>query len=179
MSLIDEIRIAQRDAGEAIVIRNLERLGLGSISDYATAEETASVIRQGTPDELWLNAQLDRIAPNRFDADVGESDALVKLVFELRNMLRAIQPDPVDQKCMPNGILHLLPPIVLSASQLHQALEFVAPDYDADADQRESNVSIQYRLACKDMDGVDAPAGWCCWLTEYPDEGSILLSDQP
>lgn len=54
---------------------------------YASAEETASVIRQATPDELWLNAQLDRIAPNRFDADVGESDALVKLVLELKAKL--------------------------------------------------------------------------------------------
>lgn len=56
---------------------------------YASAEETASVIRQATPDELWLNTQLDRIAPNRFDADVGESDALVKLVFELQDKLTA------------------------------------------------------------------------------------------
>lgn len=54
---------------------------------YATAEETASVMRQATPDELWLEAQLERIAPNRFDADVGETDALIKLVFELKDQL--------------------------------------------------------------------------------------------
>ena len=148
-------------------------------SPYATAEETASVIRTATADELWLNDQLNRIAPHRGEiGDAADLTAMEVLVFELRNMLRAMQPVPVDQKCMPNGILHLLPPIVLSASQLHQALEFVAPDYDTDADQREANVSIHYRLAGKDMDGEDAPAGWCCWLTEYPEEGSILLSDQ-
>ena len=85
MTLIDEIRIAQRNAGEAAVIRHLEQSGLGKVSAYATAEESASVIRKATPDELWLTAQLDRIAPDRFDTGAGETDALVKLVFELRN----------------------------------------------------------------------------------------------
>lgn len=60
---------------------------------YATAEETASVMRQATPDELWLEAQLERIAPNRFDADVGETDALIKLVFELKDQLPKGAPE--------------------------------------------------------------------------------------
>lgn len=85
MNLMDEIRIAQRDAGEAAVIRHLEQAGLSKVSAYATAQETASVVRKATPDELWLTAQLDRIAPDRFDTGTGDSDALVKLVFELRN----------------------------------------------------------------------------------------------
>lgn len=60
---------------------------------YATAEETVSVMRQATPDELWLEAQLERIAPNRFDTDVGETDALIKLVFELKNKLSKGAPE--------------------------------------------------------------------------------------
>lgn len=88
MSLIDEIRIAQRDAGEAAVIRNLERQGLGSVGSYATAEETTSVMRKATADEMWLYEQLDRIDPYRHEmGSGGDTPALVKLVFELREML--------------------------------------------------------------------------------------------
>lgn len=43
-------------------------------SPYATAEETASVIRTATADELWLNDQLDRIALHR-----GEIEGLLDL----------------------------------------------------------------------------------------------------
>lgn len=70
-------------------------MNTATLSDYATPEETASVMRKATPDELWLEAQLERIAPNRFDTDVGETDALVKLVFELREarsqMVKALE----------------------------------------------------------------------------------------
>lgn len=52
---------------------------------YATAQETASVMRQATPDELWLHQQLDRIDPHRYEqGSAGDTPALVKLVFELR-----------------------------------------------------------------------------------------------
>ena len=82
MSLIDEIRIAQRNAGEQAVIKHLESMG------FATAEETASVMRQATPDEKWLHEQLDRIDPHRHEmGSAGDTPALVKLVFELREML--------------------------------------------------------------------------------------------
>lgn len=60
---------------------------------YATAEETASVMRQATPDELWLEAQLERIAPNRLDTDSSEIDILVKLVFELKDQLPKDVPE--------------------------------------------------------------------------------------
>lgn len=88
MSLIDEIYIAQRNAGEAAVIRNLERLGLSSVGNYATAEETASVMHPATANEKWLYEQLDRIDPHRHEmGSAGDTPALVKLVFELREML--------------------------------------------------------------------------------------------
>lgn len=48
MSLIDEIRIAQRNAGEDAVIRNLERQGLGSINPDASEEETKAPLLPGT-----------------------------------------------------------------------------------------------------------------------------------
>jgi hypothetical protein len=52
---------------------------------YATAQDTASVIRPITADEAWLHAQLDRLDPHRLEAGgAGDTPALIKLVFELR-----------------------------------------------------------------------------------------------
>lgn len=91
MSLIDEIRIAQRNAGEAAVIRNLERQGLGKVGSYATAEESASVMRPSTPNEKWLHEALDQIDPHRLEmGSAGDTPALVKLVFELRDALTEV-----------------------------------------------------------------------------------------
>ena len=53
---------------------------------YAIAAEIESTIRKGTFDELWLHQQLDRIAPERHEmGSASVNDALVKLVFELRD----------------------------------------------------------------------------------------------
>lgn len=61
---------------------------------YTTAEETASVMRQATPDELWLHEQLDRIAPDRFEmGSASANDALVELVFELKGQLPKGAPE--------------------------------------------------------------------------------------
>ncbi len=55
---------------------------------YATAEQTASVIRRATEDENWLNSQLNRIAPHRGEiGDDADRIALEVLVFELRDKL--------------------------------------------------------------------------------------------
>jgi hypothetical protein len=61
--------------------------------------------------------------------------------------------------------------ITISGYALRAALEFVAPD--TDADQLEAEVSIQYGEA------GHSGAGYYCCLTEYPEEGSILLPDGP
>lgn len=52
---------------------------------YASAQETASVIRPATADEAWLHAQLDRLDPHRLEAGgAGDTPALIKLVFEFK-----------------------------------------------------------------------------------------------
>lgn len=52
---------------------------------YASAQDTASVIRPASADEVWLHAQLDRLDPHRLDAGgAGDTPALIELVFELR-----------------------------------------------------------------------------------------------
>jgi hypothetical protein len=61
-------------------------------SPYATAEETASVIRTATADELWLNDQLDRIAPHRGEiGDAADLTAMEVLVFELRDQVASVK----------------------------------------------------------------------------------------
>ena len=69
--------------------------------------------------------------------------------------------------------------ITLNAAQLRHALEFVAPDFDADPDQRESEVTIAWRDAgvVADDDGNPEPAGYVAWITDYPEEGALPLSE--
>lgn len=70
--------------------------------------------------------------------------------------------------------------ITLSATQLMSALQFVAPDYFTDADQREAEIVISRLDTGKFSDGEPRPAGIYAWLAEYPEEGCIplLTSDQ-
>jgi len=77
------------------------------------------------------------------------------------------------ENCRPHGLKYDLPPMVLSGSQLLEALEFVAPDRTAD--QLEQEVCIALRDEGRDADGAPAPRGTYCWLEEYPGEGSIML----
>ena len=66
--------------------------------------------------------------------------------------------------------------ISLNGFQLRAALEFAAPD--GDDEQLESEVTIQYGPARTDDDGTEA-AGMFCWISDYPEEGSIRLDDCP
>ena len=66
-----------------------------SQSAYATAEETAAVItRKATPNETWLEAQLQRINP--YLGDTGSGDGLREtelLAYQLRDRkLGNLQP---------------------------------------------------------------------------------------
>ncbi len=60
------------------------------------------------------------------------------------------------------------PAVTLNGSQLLQALDFIAPDRDTDPTQLEGDVSILYRAG-------HAGSGYYCYLTDYPDEGAIML----
>lgn len=65
-----------------------------NVDQYATAEESASVMRTGTPNELWLHRELDRIAPDRREmGSTGDVPALVKLIFELKGQLPKDVPE--------------------------------------------------------------------------------------
>lgn len=76
MALMDEIRIAQRDAGEAAVTQNLERMGLGlkntQTEEQKIAELTAQAHRaRDAAEKAWyaLFAALP-VGPERTQASV-------------------------------------------------------------------------------------------------------------
>ncbi|MDR3386855.1 MAG: hypothetical protein P4L92_07360 [Rudaea sp.] len=58
--------------------------------------------------------------------------------------------------------------LVLTAAQLLEALDFIAPDRATDPEQMESEVAIEYG------EGHGGKAMYC-WCAEYPEEGSWVL----
>lgn len=76
---------------------------------YATAEEKAAVMRQATPNEIWLNGQLDRIDPHRHEmGSAGDTPALVKLVFELRDVKTTLQGEAGVMRTLLDAALTVL-----------------------------------------------------------------------
>ena len=69
------------------------------------------------------------------------------------------------------------PAVTMTAKQLAEALEFVAPDYPNSLDQIEDAVCIQRLPDGKYGDGSKRDAGLYCWIAECQDEGSILLGE--
>jgi hypothetical protein len=69
--------------------------------------------------------------------------------------------------------------VTLTAKQLATALDFAAPDYATDEDQRETQVSIAWgpEGSTTSDEGDPDPAGYKVWMTDYPGEGSIPLDD--
>ncbi len=71
------------------------------------------------------------------------------------------QPSPVRSNLLINGY------------QLRDALEFIAPD--GTAEQLESEARIEWRQ--QDADFLEA--GLYAWCAEYPEEGCVLLDEEP
>lgn len=65
--------------------------------------------------------------------------------------------------------------VTLTALNLRNALDFVAPDFEADEDQREAEVTIAWGPDRTSTEGEPLAAGYYCWLTDYPEEGCIPL----
>lgn len=52
------------------------------MTPYATKAETESVMHKATPFERWLNSELDRLAPDRYE--MGEvDDGMLKLLEQI------------------------------------------------------------------------------------------------
>jgi hypothetical protein len=73
---------------------------------YASAQESIGVLIEATADEVWIEAQLDRLNPDRFEMGyAGDTDALVTLALELRAERDALQADRnrLDDSPDPDG----------------------------------------------------------------------------
>lgn len=68
--------------------------------------------------------------------------------------------------------------VVLTGAQLLEALDFIAPDRETDAEQLESEVTIVYLEAHEapiDDDKKRMPEGLYMFITDYPEEGCVPL----
>ncbi|MBR8084588.1 MULTISPECIES: hypothetical protein [Burkholderia cepacia complex] len=74
--------------------------------------------------------------------------------------------EPIDAPSVNETITYSGDSLTLSGAQLLEALDFIAPDRDAD--QLESEVTIQYGEG-------HTGKGMYCWCTEYPEEGAIFI----
>lgn len=70
------------------------------------------------------------------------------------------------------------PRIELTAHQLQQALEFIAPDRETDKDQLDASAGIGMFDAVE-SDGETLPAGMYVWCADYPEEGGQYLQEYP
>lgn len=70
--------------------------------------------------------------------------------------------------------------VTLTARQLRNALEFAAPDFETDDDQRETAVCISWAPdgMTKGDDDEALPAGLRVWYADMPEEGCIPLLDE-
>lgn len=102
-----------------------------------------------------VDAAHDKEPPLKYTIPYGAVNVLRKAVAEVEAAPKTV---PVRE-----------PSITLNGYQLKAALEFVAPD--GDADQLETDIVIQHG-----REGHSGP-GYYCFLLEYPDEGAVLLPD--
>ncbi len=71
------------------------------------------------------------------------------------------------------------PSITLNGYQLKEALEFAWPDGDKDMDQGETELTIQHMPERVAVDGELMVAGMYAYYSEMPEEGCMLLSEEP
>lgn len=124
-----------------------------------------------------LDAMIDALAALAAPPVPGDADA--RRLTDVPPMLG----EPItDSASLDRAIARLekkapAPILTLNGYQLRSALEFIAPD--GDADQLESEVCIQHGGGMAGSDGEIVPVGLYCWMDEYPEEGSIFLSEGP
>ncbi|WP_124128346.1 hypothetical protein [Pseudomonas aeruginosa] len=105
-------------------------------------------------------AQGERECGHAACKSLGEHHPFCKFVSDQARAALA-QPSPVRSSLLINGY------------QLRAALEFIAPD--GTANQLESEARIEWRQ--QDADFLEA--GLYAWCAEYPEEGCVLLDEEP
>ncbi|WP_260474279.1 hypothetical protein [Pseudomonas aeruginosa] len=105
-------------------------------------------------------------SPHRWSTDLDDvhssAESLLAMINDqASNQADLAQPSPVRSSLLINGY------------QLRAALEFIAPD--GTAKQLESEARIEWRQ--QDADFLEA--GLYAWCAEYPEEGCVLLDEEP
>lgn len=91
---------------------------------YATAEETAAVIRPINPDDAWLHDQLDRIHPQRHEmGSAGDTPALTILVFQLKYAKTQLQGEAKVMRTLLEESLKVLATLEPEDDNEHARLE--------------------------------------------------------
>lgn len=130
------------------------------LGEYADAlERTAPEPRADLPKpinhDLWLH--------------LHDEHGLTLLQSELDEILRLAQPPVPEQRA---------PSVTLNGRQIAAVYDFM--DLAAgSASGYETDVSIQWFEERPPVDGEPSPAGYYAWITDYPEEGSLHLNDQP
>ncbi len=144
--------------------------------NVCAAELEAALSQQpsaaGVPDGYVLVQQRDAHALAEWGKATAKPDGRSGVVWISARRVSDLLASAPEQRAAPDS--H--PVITLSGYSLLQALDFIAPERAPE--QMEQCVSIQWGDARVTDVGSD-PAGYYCWDTEYPDEGSIPLTDEP
>lgn len=71
--------------------------------------------------------------------------------------------------------------VILSCQQLKEALEFGAPDLFSETKGQESDLEFQLEteMSIEFMKDGHSGSGYYCWYSELPEEGSIILGEEP
>jgi hypothetical protein len=106
------------------------------------------------------------------DANVSEVfHDIVAQVAKMQSSSPAPQ-EPIDPLSELKG-RHL----TLNARQLRAALDYGAPDFETDEDQRDTEICLQWLPERMSVDGEKMEAGLYMWDAEYPEEGVVLLDE--
>lgn len=95
----------------------------------------------------------------RVEAEYRKGMDLVPIFAAPSASARQAEPEKVSRR------------VHLSAAQLLEALEFVAPDRDTDQDQLDGEVTIEHGEG-------HSGTGYYCYVSDYPEEGAILLDGE-
>ncbi|MBN3757167.1 hypothetical protein G3N95_29790 [Paraburkholderia sp. Tr-20389] len=144
-------RLTDMKANDIVKRDGYKWTGVVLEKDGARCIVELSAVRWLTNDEMWN--VMHPAAPEKTD---GEARGTFDLSQETVDKLTATPDAPVN------------PGVTLSAAQLLEALDFIAPDRATDPEQLESEVTIQYG------DGHSGKAHYV-WCAEYPEEGAFVL----
>lgn len=132
-------------------------------SDHVEAMKRIAGDSAQEPD-AWIQA--DHLAQAKRGAFMCRVEAEYRKGMDLVPIFAA--PSASAQQAEPEKVSRR---VHLSAAQLLEALEFVAPDRDTDQDQLDGEVTIEHGEG-------HSGTGYYCYVSDYPEEGAILLDGE-